>query len=100
MSVLQVKFAVYGALQSGNENLSQAIDVTAQLQKQIDANQGIVSITNISMGKDPSFGYTKHFGAIVALDGVNRSFACQEGQTIDFFHNKAVTAADAAAAAK
>jgi hypothetical protein len=43
---------------------------------------------------------TKHFGAIVALDGVNRSFACQEGQTIDFFHNKAVTTADVAAAAK
>lgn len=98
MSVLQVKFAVYGALQDGNENNSQTINVAAQLQKQIDANQGIVSVNNSTMGKDPSVGYVKHFGATVALDGVDRYFACQEGQTIDFFHNRAVNPAQLAAA--
>lgn len=88
MSALKVKFAVYGALQGGNENLSQALDVSGALQKQIDANQGIVTIDNANMGKDPSFGNQKHFGAIVTLDNTDMYFACVEGQTIDFYHSK------------
>ncbi|MCE1180912.1 MAG: hypothetical protein LWW81_01180 [Rhodocyclales bacterium] len=88
MSVLTVKFAVYGGLAGGNENSSQAIDATAVLQNQIDLNQGIVTIDNSSMGTDPSVGNQKYFGAIVSLNNVDRYFACQEGQTIDFFHNK------------
>jgi hypothetical protein len=88
MSALKVKFAVYGALQGGNENLSQAIDVSSALQNQIDANQGIVTIDNNNMGHDPSVGNQKHFGAIVTLDNTDMYFACVEGQTIDFYHNK------------
>jgi hypothetical protein len=86
MSTLIVKFAVYGALAGGNENQSQAIDVTKALQTAIDNNQGIVRIDSTNMGKDPSVGNGKHFAAIVAQDGENHYFACDEGQTIDFYH--------------
>ena len=87
MATLTVVFAVYGAIGGGgNENDSQAVDVTDVLQTAINANDGIVAINNSTMGGDPSSGNKKHFGAIVALDGVNRAFACQEDQTIDFYH--------------
>jgi len=87
MASLIVKFAVYGALAGGNENRSQAADVRTALQTAIDGNQGIVLIGNASLGGDPSPGNQKHFGAIVSLDSVDRYFACQEGQTIDFYHD-------------
>lgn len=88
MSILTVKFAVYGALANGNENESQAVDVSDALQTAIDAstNNGIVEINNTNMGGDPSVGNQKHFAAIVSLDGSDRYFACEENQTIDFFH--------------
>ncbi|MGE4279657.1 MAG: hypothetical protein AB7G62_08735 [Magnetospirillum sp.] len=90
MSVLTVKFAVYGALVGGDENKSAAVDVSAALQALIDSNQGIVNINNDNMGGDPAYGDVKHFAAIVALgDNDKRYFACQEGQTIDFFHVQA-----------
>ena len=89
MTVLTVKFAVYGALNGGNENQSQVVNVQEVLQAAIDQNQGIVTISNATMGGDPSFGNGKHFGAVVTLDSVDRYFACAEGQTIDFFHTKA-----------
>lgn len=91
MSVLTVQCAVYGALNGGNENNSQAVNVQQALQAAIDTNQGIVPITNDTMGGDPSPGNTKHFGAVVALDAVARCFACEEGQTIDFFHTQPTT---------
>lgn len=84
---ITVKFAVYGALKGGNENQTQAIDVSGPLQAQIDASQGIVNINNGTMGGDPSKGNGKHFAAIVDVDGnQNVCFACAEGQTIDFHH--------------
>lgn len=86
MAALTVKYAVYGALAGGNDNSSQAVDVTNALQTAIDSSQGIVRIDNGTMGGDPSHGNKKHFGACVALDAQDRFFACEEGQTIDFFH--------------
>jgi hypothetical protein len=86
MSALVVKFAVYGALAGGDENKTQAVNVQTALQTAIDSSQGIVNINNNTMGGDPSKGNSKHFGAIVALDNVDRYFACYEGQTIDFYH--------------
>lgn len=86
MSALTVNFAVYGALAGGNENSTQAIDVTAALQNAINATQGIVNINNTTMGQDPSKGNAKHFAASVSLDGVAQPYACQEGQSIDFYH--------------
>lgn len=86
MSALTVNWAVYGALAGGNENSTQAIDITNTLQNAINATQGIVKIDNSMVGQDPSKGNTKHFGASVSLDGVAQVYACQEGQTIDFYH--------------
>ena len=89
MSVLTVQFAVYGSLNGGNENKSQAVNVQQALQSAIDASQGIVTINNSTMGGDPSKGNDKHFAAIVSLDNSPQYFACEEGQTIDFFHTEA-----------
>ena len=86
MSALKVNFAVYGALAGGNENSTQAIDVSVALQNAIDASQGIVNISNATMGQDPSPKNTKHFAALVTLDGVAQPYACEENQTIDFYH--------------
>jgi hypothetical protein len=36
---------------------------------------------------DPAQGSTKHFGALVARNGVSFYFACEENQTIDFNHD-------------
>ena len=92
LATLTVKFAVYGALDKGNENRSQAANVQNALQGAINANQGIVTINNTTMGGDPSHGNVKHFGAIVTLDSVDRYFACQEGQTVDFYHTGNISA--------
>ena len=89
MSTLTVKFAVYGALCGGDDNMH-AFDATTQLQAALNSssNKGIVTINNDSMGGDPCRGTTKHFGAVVDLDGVPLYFACKEGQTVDFFHSE------------
>jgi hypothetical protein len=80
-----VLFAVYGALAGGNENNTQANVVTSALQNQLTNNpNGVVTINNTTMGGDPSPNNTKHFGAIVQVNGTSLPFACQEGQTIDF----------------
>ncbi|WP_092357411.1 hypothetical protein [Collimonas sp. OK242] len=89
MATLTVKFAVYGALNKGNQDASQVRNVKDVLQVAIDRKQGVVTINNTTMGGDPSVGNPKHFGAVVTLDSVDRYYACAEGQTIDFFHNKA-----------
>lgn len=88
MSTLTVKFAVYGALCGGDDDMH-AFDATAQLQAALDStpNKGIVTISNDSMGGDPCRGTTKSFGAVVELDGVPLYFACQEGTRVDFFHS-------------
>jgi hypothetical protein len=83
MATLEVVFATYGALPNGNEQQAQAFNVTAQLQNLIDANGGVVGISDSNFG-DPSYGFVKHFGACVKRNGDERFFACQENQTIDF----------------
>lgn len=91
MSNFTVNFAVYGALNGGNENQTQAVDVSSQLQKALDTNDGIVTINNTTLGPDPSKGNKKHFGANVTVNGSAHYFACEEGQTIDFYHSIAPT---------
>jgi hypothetical protein len=84
---LNVKFAVYGALEGGNQDSTKAADVKDALQQAINASpnlNGVVKINNENMGGDPAPGFRKHFGAIVEVDGVERPFACEENQTIDF----------------
>jgi hypothetical protein len=79
----KVLFATYGALPNGNQADAQGFIVTKALQRLIDNTGGIVAINNTSF-KDPAVEFTKHFGAVVERDGVQRCFACQEGQTINF----------------
>jgi hypothetical protein len=84
---LTVIFAAYGALRGGNQDNTEAADVTAALQQAINNSpngNGVVRINNANMGGDPARGVVKHFGALVEVDGVRRAFACQENQTIDF----------------
>ena len=85
---LKVVFAVYGAIAHGNENMSQAIDVSGPLQTALEASvpPGIVNINNTTMGSDPSDDSSKHFAALVLLDNVKQYYACAEGQTVDFYH--------------
>jgi len=79
-----------------------AFDATAQLQSLLNSSSsnGIVTITNESMGADPCHGSTKFFGAVVDRDGLPLYFAAQEGQTIDFFHSQDVAEVKAGAASK
>lgn len=91
MSNFTVQFAVYGALNGGNENKTQAVSVNTQLQKALEDNDGIVTINNATLGPDPSKGNKKHFGALVTVNGLDHYFACEEGQTIDFYHSIAPT---------
>ncbi len=84
MSGIKVNFAVYGALKGGNENNGLAMDVKSTLQRLIDQNNGVVTITSTYMGGDPCLGNTKSFGAQIQRAGSTYYFACQEGQTIDF----------------
>ncbi len=86
MSDLTVNFAVYGALAGGNENSTQAIDVTKALQAALNVSQGIVNINNATMGQDPSPNNPKNFAALVTHNGVAQPFACAENQTVDFYH--------------
>lgn len=79
----KVLFATYGALPNGNQADAQSFIVTKALQRLIDNTGGIVAINNTSF-KDPAVEFTKHFGAVVERDGVQRCFASQEGQTINF----------------
>jgi hypothetical protein len=80
-----VQAASYGGLASGNENDTQAANVTSALQNQLNSNpNGVVTINNTTMGGDPAPGTVKHFGALVSVNGSVLPFACQEGQTIDF----------------
>jgi hypothetical protein len=84
---LNVIFAVYGALRDGNQDNTEAADVTVALQTALNNSpnkNGVVTINNAAMGGDPAVGVQKHFGAIVEVDGVRRPFACLENQTIDF----------------
>ncbi len=84
-STYKVIAASYGALIGGNENDTGAFNVTGTLQGLLDNNpNGVVTINNDSMGGDPAPGNTKHFGAIVIVNGDTLPFACEEGQTIDF----------------
>jgi hypothetical protein len=84
---LNVIFAVYGALRGGNQDNTEAAIVTTALQQRINASpngNGVVTINNENMGGDPAPRVRKHFAAIVEVDGVQRPFACEERQTIDF----------------
>jgi hypothetical protein len=75
--------AAYGALAGGKD--MEARDVTGILQEQLKINKdGLLKIDNTSMGGDPAQGHTKHFGAVVEVNGRRTPFACQEGQTINF----------------
>jgi hypothetical protein len=88
---MRVILAIYGALNDGDADKTEAVIVTDALQAAIDASpnvNGVVRIDNDTMGvpapNDPAHGERKHFAAIVEVDGVERPFAAGEGQTIDF----------------
>ena len=102
MSSLVVQFAVYGRLCGGGADSMHAINCAPQLQAALDShkNNGVVTISNDSMGGDPCPGNTKYFGAVVSLDGVDMYFAGEEGNQIDFFHSQKVVEAKTGAASK
>jgi hypothetical protein len=79
-----------------------AINATAQLQSALDSptNNGVVTISNDSMGGDPCPGNTKYFGAVVDRDGIPLYFAGEEGNQIDFFHSQSALEVKAGAASK
>ena len=86
---VKVVHAIYGALRANGR--CNALDVTAAVQKLADKNPNSVTINNESMGGDPSPGLVKHFAAYIAItggfyNGQAGTFACQEGQTLDFFN--------------
>jgi hypothetical protein len=81
-SDLTVKFAIYGALPGGDPRKAQAFDVRTLLQELLSGSD-TVTCGNGSFG-DPSPGNGKHFAAIVTRDGQDLSFACAEGQNINF----------------
>ena len=82
---LRVIFAVYGGLRGGGQDNTEAAIVTQTLQQRLNSSpRGVLAINNASMGGDPAVNVRKHFGAIVEVDGLQRAFACQEGQAIDF----------------
>ncbi|HEU0300793.1 MAG TPA: hypothetical protein VFR37_15130 [Longimicrobium sp.] len=84
-STYRVVAASYGALVNGDENQSAAFDVTVKLQGLLDhLSNGVVTINNTMMGGDPAPGNTKHFGAVLDVNGTRVAFACQEDQTINF----------------
>jgi hypothetical protein len=79
---LQVIAAVYGALVDGNPEKGEASNVTSTLQSLL-AKSTTVAIDNASFG-DPAPGCSKHFGALVNVDGDVKAFAGAENQSIDF----------------
>lgn len=83
MATFSVQFAAYGALPGGNRGEALAFNVQQQLQRLLEVESGVVSISNSSFG-DPANGNLKHFGALVIRDNVPLFFACQENQVIDF----------------
>ena len=102
MSSLVVQFAVYGRLCGGGADSMHAINCAPQLQAALDShkNNGVVTISNDSMGGDPCPGNTKYFGAVVSLDGVDMYFAGEENDQIDFFHSQSALEAKTGAASK
>ena len=86
MNNLIVLFASYGALKDNNTHQCCASDVRIALQKALNANAGVVQITNQSLGGDPRFGYPKQFDAAIQRNGKTVYFSDQEGQRIDFNH--------------
>jgi len=80
---LEVKFAVYGLLTNGSANSTSAVNVKETLQRALETDSS-VKIDNRTFNVDPGPGQKKHFGAIVMRDGVDRYFACEESQTINF----------------
>jgi hypothetical protein len=98
----KVLFAIYGALPNGNQADAQGFIVTKALQRLIDNTGGIVAINNTSF-KDPAVDFTKHFGAVVERDGVQRCFACHFQQAdamgIAVRHSPRMTAITVAAPA-
>jgi hypothetical protein len=81
---LAVKFAVYGALPDSDSSNAQAYDVTALLQAFLNVHQDGNVVCGNGLFGDPCYGFQKHFAAVVTRFGVDFSFACEEGQTIDF----------------
>ncbi len=81
--IYAVKFAVYGGIGSGG-TLNAAANVQQALQNLLNASNGKVAINNVTMGGDPAPFIAKQFAAVVNVNGVDRNFACQEGQTINF----------------
>lgn len=80
-----VLYAVYGVLGSAAGSMMQAMPVTSQLQALLNQNpNGVVTITNQTMGGDPALHITKQFMALVQVNGMILPFACQEGQSITF----------------
>jgi hypothetical protein len=84
MTQFIVRHAIYGALAGGNEEDDRAADVSGALAEQLAQGSGVVAINNNTLGGDPSPGNSKHFGAVVNVNGGDHYFACQEGQSIDF----------------
>ncbi len=78
---INVLFAVFGGLRNGDPLQEEAADVTQALQAQLNG-PGTVVINIQNLGGDPAPGVTKHFGALIEVDGQRRAFACQEGQEI------------------
>jgi hypothetical protein len=82
---MEVVFAVYGAVD--REGDCRAGDVTGILQQLLNKTpNAIVTINNANMSYPDikTVGLEKHFAALVKYKGETRSYACQEGQTIDF----------------
>ncbi len=86
-TTITVQYAVYGALQNGNPDNSQANVVTQTLQSLLNGPNanGVVAINNTTMGGDPSPGNQKHFAALFTVNsGSPQPVACAENQTVDF----------------
>ena len=80
---LTVRFAVYGALPGGDSEKAQAFDVGTRLQEILGRGFDTLICGNGAFG-DPSPGNRKHFAAVVARDGQDFAFACEEDQRLTF----------------
>jgi len=83
-----VKFAVYGALNGGNENNSQAVSVVDALQNLLQRPGGESSIIKINDQNLSQVGFSsgnkKSFAACLSIGGRDVYFACKEGETVNF----------------